>query len=730
MSLLFFFAFALVLPTAIIISRNGDVLEVLPMLASGIGFALLLYALVNLFKRWNGWLAMLAGVILLTLFMAVRYLLGFLYDFSGRGFSADFFAHINPTAWSVALQEYGKEGLVGLIIFSVFAWLTARLIRRHQPHRPISSLVLLPLAALLIYSGASASPEIQFAQAYARYTQPRDMQQNMPLATIREQSQQLLAPLRRNRALPVEKAALEVSVPDRPLNLILVYVESFNETLVNHPQYPGLTPRIDALKQRLLSFEQIHSSSYVTIEGIANSQCGTLMDMEYANSSLINRRGRLTELPCLGDILRQGGYHQTYLGGASLGFAGKGPFLRDHGYDRTLGWEHWDDKGYARFNDWGLSDTILFDEALQTIKAYRAAGKPYNVTLLTLGMHAPGFLYDECPVYTEDADKPFVNAVHCTDYLLGSFVNRLEAQGILDDTVLFIQADHGSFITPDIMRQFGKSVVDTRLLTLMSIPESASIPADKLRLNAEGSNLDVVATLLDVMDITHNSSFIFSRSHFQAEPLRDYYLTRRQDYQRMQRIENDRYRCADPGRGGNLNLPLDNCDKDRVMTAINQLNLTYARNEGEDNEICTLSASVYFEADTRKVKIKWGNQNLTGQFYRKGTRRHKRHIEGIYAVLLDENNTVQRNLFFWPTEVEDMRDIRELYLKAEDGERILLLHNLEMDTLSPEIRNAWPEQLKQQSLVYGEFKGGRLIPEFVSHVPLSSLEFRPRSCDN
>ncbi|GAH13738.1 unnamed protein product, partial [marine sediment metagenome] len=84
---------------------------------------------------------------------------------------------------------------------------------------------------------------------------------------------------------------LKASPPDKPLNLILIYLESFNETLAGDDLYPGLTPRIDALKERYHSFDQIHSSGYVTIEGIANSQCGTLMNMDYANSSLTTSKG-------------------------------------------------------------------------------------------------------------------------------------------------------------------------------------------------------------------------------------------------------------------------------------------------------------------------------------------------------------------------------------------------------------------------------------------------------
>ena len=53
--------------------------------------------------------------------------------------------------------------------------------------------------------------------------------------------------MRVTQALPIEKSRLKASSPDKPLNLILIYLESFNETLAGDDLYPGLTPRIDAI---------------------------------------------------------------------------------------------------------------------------------------------------------------------------------------------------------------------------------------------------------------------------------------------------------------------------------------------------------------------------------------------------------------------------------------------------------------------------------------------------
>lgn len=730
MKLLLYFIAMLSLPLAVIISRNGAVMETLPMLASTLGLALLLWGLVSLIRKGNIRIAGLTGAILLLLALLVRFILGFLYDFSGRGFSSDVFSHLNPAALLIAVQEYDNQLMVMALLFLVIAYFVMRFNRHQFQLSALTSIALLPGAGLLLYYGAEASPEIQIAQAYQHYSNGNPGEETRSRSVVRAQSSDLLKALRPVSELPLEKSQIQASLPEKPLNLILIYLESFNETFTESEQYPGLTPRVDALKKSLHSFDQIHSSGYVTIEGIANSQCGTLMNMEYANSSLVTRTGRLSHLPCMADILKVAGYQQSYYGGAELVFAGKGAFLREHGYDEVNGWEHWDDKGYERFGNWGLSDSILFDEAFNAIVEKHQKEQPFNVTLLTLGMHVPGFVYDECPRYSDKPEELFLNAIHCTDYLLGEFIDKLQAKGILEDTVLFAQADHGVFIPPYVYKLFGQSATDTRLLTLMSLPESVELNEQKLDLHREASNLDTVTSLLDVLGIQQNIQFILSQSLFHPSLDQPYFLTRRIDFTDKKRIENDRYKCADSERTAPLKLPLDDCDKDRAMRAISSLNLSYAINGDGENQVCKLSATTGLNSETGQVLIKWGNQNLSDQFYRRGSKRNKHNKEGIYAVLLNKQDSVTQALFFEMDREEDMRDIHELFKNAKKGDRMLFVRNADIASLIPAVDKMWPDFLRDLSIVYGEFDGEKLVPEFHSTASNLESQFKPESCSS
>ncbi|MCZ7599181.1 MAG: sulfatase-like hydrolase/transferase [Gammaproteobacteria bacterium] len=193
------------------------------------------------------------------------------------------------------------------------------------------------------------------------------------------------------------------------------------------------------------------------------------------------------------------GYHQVYAGGAGLDFAGKGAFLSDHGFDELLGWEHWDAEGHDAIGARGLPDDVLFEEGLEIVSRLHGRERPFNLTLLTIGTHLPGFFFEGCPEYSTEEDDHYLNAVHCTDYLFGRFVDELEDRGILEDTVLFVQADHGVFENPEMQRLFGDAVSDTRLLTRVAGPAAVRERLARTATGAPDSSVNTVATVVDLL---------------------------------------------------------------------------------------------------------------------------------------------------------------------------------------------------------------------------------------
>ncbi len=726
MRLVIYLAVVLLAPMVVLRLNNGEVVDTTMMLTSSVGLALLLFAVWSLLGRRAPRVAGLVTALLALAAFIVRASLAFLYDFSGRGFGSELFLHVNATSFLVAWGQYGDEIIVAVVLAVLLGVAGTWLARREPGATGIGAAATGAIGATLVLAGAAAAPEWLLARAWYRYAfaggEVAVSSEKARAAALAE-----LEPIRGAAMPPVTRSRIVASPPARPINLVLVYLESFNEMLTENRRYPDLTPRINELKSRLTVYSPVYSSAYLTIEGIANSQCGTLMDMEHANNSLITREGRLSLLPCLGDVLRAAGYHQVYLGGANLDFAGKGEFLREHGYDRVLGFEHWEKLGFEAVAHWGISDVELFDQAVETIDELRRGTRPFNVTLLTLGTHLPGFTYEGCPAYPDGEGDPFLDAVHCTDHLFGTFVDELERRGVFEDTMLVAQADHGVFENPDMRELFGDGVDDRRLLTLVRFADGMdAIGADA----GDDASVNLAPTLLDLLGIEHNVTFLLGRSRLDPPATTAYFMTRRTDYHESRAIANDAARCEAPDAARLIDVPLDDCDKHRAMQALQTLNLGYVRADdgANTNQVCDLAAAVDVDAGTGRVAVKWGSEQLTHWFYHRGTRVRDTAAAGVYAVMLDEYDNVRRAVFFGADNDYDLWRLSELAGHESNGGRLLLVSNVDAAAVPEAFRHLWPSALDTARVLYGQVVDGELVPEKVFDAPSGHYRFNPASC--
>jgi phosphoglycerol transferase len=181
-----------------------------------------------------------------------------------------------------------------------------------------------------------------------------------------------------------------------------------------------------------------------TIAGMVATQCGVPLKA-YTEQDVPRREGERAFLPgatCLGDLLQQRGYRNVFMGGAPLSFAGKGTFLRDHGYTEVYGREEWERAGATRdeFNVWGLYDSSLLQRAKTRLAELHAAGQPFNLTLLTLDTHNPhGFMSPAC---RRRGAVDFEGIVLCASAQLEDFVRFARDQGFLENTTIVIFGDH------------------------------------------------------------------------------------------------------------------------------------------------------------------------------------------------------------------------------------------------------------------------------------------------
>jgi len=280
-------------------------------------------------------------------------------------------------------------------------------------------------------------------------------------------------------------------------NLIFIYAESLERTYFNEAIFPGLMPRLRALESEAFAFTDIMQAPGTgwTIAGMVASQCGIPLFTPSHGNSMSGLDSFLPTATCMGDLLKDDGYHLAYLGGARLRFAGKGKFYQTHRFDEVAGLDELRsrqrDPAYA--SAWGLYDDELFGLAYDRFAAMSRERERFGLFLLTLDTHHPdGHQSAACRgMRYGEGDNPMLNAVHCSDRLIAEFVDRIRRSEWGQRTLVVIASDHLA------MRNSAHDLLERgarRNLFMVVDPGAVG-----RTIATHGSVLDVAPTVLELM---------------------------------------------------------------------------------------------------------------------------------------------------------------------------------------------------------------------------------------
>ncbi|QOR37068.1 sulfatase-like hydrolase/transferase [Billgrantia diversa] len=298
----------------------------------------------------------------------------------------------------------------------------------------------------------------------------------------------------------VEPILLEA--PRDPPNLLLLYLESIERTYADRERFGDAYAELDAIGEHGLVYEgirQVDNTGW-TMAGMIASQCGApLMPAGLLHDRQFSPLDKVVPgVDCLGDLLSAQGYQLTYIGGASVNFAGKGLFYEGHGFDTVLGREELqpllDDPEYV--NNWGLYDDSLFEFSLQELRRLNAEGGPWGLVNLSLSGHAPyGYPAQACLDRQGEFDgNDILYSVECSAWLARDFLARAEAEGLLDNTVVIVASDHLTMRVSAWEQLIEGDRENTFILMGPGIPQG--------RQKREASMVDVFPTILEAMGYT------------------------------------------------------------------------------------------------------------------------------------------------------------------------------------------------------------------------------------
>lgn len=316
-------------------------------------------------------------------------------------------------------------------------------------------------------------------------------------------------------ATPTPARTVRAAGPVRPLNLVLVSMESLGADYVGaFGGRPGLTPNLDALAGQGLVFTRLYATGLRTVRGLEALTLSMPPTPGHAVPMRHNNKGFQT----LGGVLKSQGWQSLYLYGGYSQFDNMRDFFGGNGYtviDRT-------DIPAGRISHetiWGVADEDLFHQAVRELDARTANGQHVFAHVMTTSNHRP---------YTYPAGRIDIpsgsgrdGAVKYADWAIGRFIEEAKARPWFRDTMFVFVADHTSH---------GRGHTDLP-------PENYRIPAivyspahvAPARVDTLASQIDIAPTLLALLNVSYTSRFfghdILSEGEAHPRALMANYLT-------------------------------------------------------------------------------------------------------------------------------------------------------------------------------------------------------------
>ena len=288
-------------------------------------------------------------------------------------------------------------------------------------------------------------------------------------------------------------------------NLIIIQVESLQNFVINKKvNGQEITPNLNRLLQSSIYFPNFYPQ---TAEG--NSSDAELL----VNASLYPVREGSTffrfghnEYPSLAKILSRNGYYTLALHGD------EGSFWNRNAVYPNLGFESFKDIESFQQDDligMGLSDDSFFQ---QSIPMLLKSPSPFYAFYITLTSHTPYLIPEN--LQTLELPKELRNtylgnyfqSIHYTDSAIGKFINTIQKERKLKDSVIVIYGDHDGIFYKDkaAVEAFYSKKIDKRewIRDYTPVPFLIYHPdIEGKTVKTVGGQIDALPTIAHIMGI-------------------------------------------------------------------------------------------------------------------------------------------------------------------------------------------------------------------------------------
>lgn len=292
-------------------------------------------------------------------------------------------------------------------------------------------------------------------------------------------------------------------------NLIMIQVEALQGFVINTKvEGAEITPNLNKLAKNSMYFNNFYYQ--ISAGGTSDAEFMTNNSLYPAASGAAYFLYCGNEFNAMPKNFTDAGYDTAALHGFRESFWNRNVMYKRLGFNNF-----YSEKDYNIDENvgLGLSDKSFLSQSVDKIKTLN---KPYYAFLITLSSHFP---YDDVNNYGNFNVGQYENtllgnylkAIHYTDDQLGMFFDRLEKEGILQDSVVVLYGDHYAIPkdhSSELAKFFNKdSLSDLEYIKLQKVPMMIHFPdeSNKGINNIAAGQMDVYPTICNLFDISNKS---------------------------------------------------------------------------------------------------------------------------------------------------------------------------------------------------------------------------------
>lgn len=437
-----------------------------------------------------------------------------LFNFQAKRFSASTFYMMGEGKVVDFIYPYMKLASISFFILFCYIFLTNKFSQKFQEKfnlkkKIISSLIIIFASVIFARGGLQLKP-LTFVDAkifnntYANnlilnssFTILKSLTKNSLARTSYFENKELLTFLNKQDIKPL-------GTENKKLNIVIILLEGFSKEYLGLKS-PEVTPFFNQLRAEGIDFKKSYSNGRRSIEGVAAVLSGipALMDEPFINSEF-----SANQIIGLGTILAANDYHTSFFHGTNKGSMHFDRFTKSVGIENHFSVDDFPDQ---RENDgsWGIFDEPYLQWTCEKLSQFK---NPFFSTIFTLSSHQPFNLPQKYVDKFKDERLPILKTIQYVDYSLQHFMKCAEKQAWYNNTLFIFTADHtGPFLHEDASFESRYQVP-----LLFYGPKLEWLK--KIDTNQYAQHIDILPTILDILNIEYKNQNYLSRSLLRTGP--------------------------------------------------------------------------------------------------------------------------------------------------------------------------------------------------------------------